>query len=79
MAVIKGIPHIATDDCKGCGLCVFICPESVLSINSAEVNLKGYNPTFVESRDQCIACISCALMCPDIAISVERITGKKEN
>lgn len=78
MASAKGIPYIATDSCKGCGLCVFVCPESVLAIDSTAVNRKGYHPATVEAADRCIACISCALMCPDVAITIERFSKRKE-
>ncbi len=74
----KGIPHIAVDTCKGCGLCVSVCPGSVLRMNTAVVNAKGYNPVVVEAVEKCIACISCALICPDVAISIEQIAGKPE-
>lgn len=78
MAGSKGIPHIAADRCKGCGLCVSVCPESVLSLSDTEANLRGYHPAAVLAVDRCIACISCALMCPDMAITFERIPKQKE-
>lgn len=76
MAGSRGIPHIAADICKGCGLCISVCPESVLSINNAEVNIRGYHPATVEAGDRCCACISCALMCPDMAITIERLSKR---
>ena len=78
MASSRGIPHIAVDSCKGCGLCVFFCPESVLAIDSTAVNVKGYHPATVAAADRCIACISCALICPDVAITVERFAKQTE-
>lgn len=75
----KGIPHISADSCKGCGLCVSVCPGSVLNLDTAAVNAKGYNPAVVGAVEKCIACISCALICPDVAISVEEIAGRKES
>ncbi|RZW20129.1 MAG: hypothetical protein EX260_06950, partial [Desulfobulbaceae bacterium] len=37
MADRRGIPHIAVERCKGCGLCVSVCPEAVLSIDESRV------------------------------------------
>ena len=35
--------------CKGCGLCISVCPKkSLLSLNLSKVNSKGYNPAHVE-------------------------------
>jgi len=79
MAGGKGIPHIAVDSCKGCGLCVFFCPESVLSIDTNSLNSRGYHPAAVTDGDRCIACISCGLICPDAAISIERFAKAKEH
>ncbi|SHO47550.1 4Fe-4S dicluster domain-containing protein [Desulfopila aestuarii] len=78
MAGIQGIPHIAVDRCKGCGLCVSVCPQSVLAISDGAVNVKGYQPAIVAEPERCIGCTSCALICPDVVISVERIPVKKE-
>ena len=60
---------IEKDRCKGCGLCVDVCPKKVLEI-SAEVNTKGYFPAKVEKGPRCIGCRMCAIMCPDVAIEI---------
>ena len=73
MAGKRGIPHIAVDSCKGCGLCVSVCPESVLSIDTAGVNLLGYYPATVDSGEKCQGCLSCALICPDVAFTIELV------
>ena len=71
MAGRRGIPHIAVDSCKGCGLCVSVCPETVLTIDESYVNLKGYYPVAVESVENCLGCLSCALICPDVCFTIE--------
>ncbi|MGD9366265.1 MAG: ferredoxin family protein [Desulfobacteraceae bacterium] len=60
---------IETDTCKGCGLCVSVCPKKVLEI-SKEVNTKGYFPAFQARPDDCVRCAICCNMCPDVAISI---------
>lgn len=58
--------------CKGCGLCIDVCPMHIISLDLSKVNAKGYNPAHVAEMEKCIGCASCALMCPDAVITVER-------
>lgn len=60
------------DRCKGCGLCVSVCPKKILAIDTSQVNKKDYRPVSCTDMDACIACGNCALMCPDGVISVYR-------
>ena len=57
--------------CKGCGLCVLVCPKKLISL-SQEINAKGYNPAAITDQSACIACAFCATMCPDAVITVEK-------
>lgn len=61
------------DICKGCELCVFVCPKKIISLNKEIINSKGYNPAYITDESLCIACGSCAIMCPDSVITVERL------
>lgn len=61
------------DICKGCELCVSVCPKKIISLNKKVINSKGYNPAYITNEDLCIACGSCAIMCPDSVIKVERL------
>jgi 2-oxoglutarate ferredoxin oxidoreductase subunit delta len=58
--------------CKGCGLCVSVCPKNVLEI-SKSVNAKGYFPAFQARPEDCITCAVCCTMCPDVAITITEV------
>ncbi len=63
--------EIEIERCKGCGLCVEVCPEQVLEIGR-EINLSGYQHVVVVQAEACIGCCRCAEMCPDTALAVWR-------
>ena len=58
--------------CKGCGLCVTVCPKKILELDTSRVNVKGYNPIVATDENACISCAFCALICPDLVISVNK-------
>ena len=50
--------------CKGCMICVEMCPVKILELNSsfkAEVKDMG----------RCIGCMNCSNYCPELAVTVE--------
>ncbi|MFP4662154.1 MAG: 4Fe-4S binding protein [Halanaerobiales bacterium] len=55
--------------CKGCKLCINVCPVSILEM-SDQINHKGYHPVKVFDIEKCISCGLCALVCPDLVIEV---------
>lgn len=61
------------DACKGCELCVTVCPVKIIELNKEKINNKGYSPAYVIDQEKCIACGSCAIICPDSVIRVERL------
>ena len=71
----KGRITIDRELCKGCYLCVSVCPNELISV-SDELNQKGYYPAEFtgdgNEEKHCIACVMCATICPDIAIEVYR-------
>nr|WP_325257299.1 4Fe-4S dicluster domain-containing protein [uncultured Oscillibacter sp.] len=59
------------DRCKGCGLCVAVCPKHILTLESG-TNVKGYHPASCTEEAACIGCASCAKMCPDSIIAIQK-------
>lgn len=73
----KGKITIDRELCKGCYLCISVCPDQLIAI-SDKLNQKGYYPVeFIEEgieeeNCRCTGCATCAIVCPDIAIEVYR-------
>ncbi|HIU25251.1 MAG TPA: 4Fe-4S dicluster domain-containing protein [Candidatus Copromorpha excrementigallinarum] len=59
------------DLCKGCELCISVCPKKLLALDAA-VNIKGYRPAFCTDEESCIGCAGCARICPDSVITIEK-------
>ncbi len=55
--------------CKGCRICIELCPQQVLR-ESETVNAKGYHlPEVVpEKNGACVHCEFCTMVCPEFAI-----------
>lgn len=63
---------IDAERCKGCGLCVRLCPKNIVALSKTRLNSKGYHPAEITDIEACIACASCARTCPDTAIEIEK-------
>jgi len=61
---------IDTERCKGCGLCVAVCPNNCI-VMSKKSNKNGYFPAHSNNTD-CTGCAVCAIICPDVVIEVYR-------
>lgn len=72
MAKVRGAVEVNKEICKGCNLCVVACPTDVLALN-ANVNIKGYNYSYMKDAEACIGCANCADVCPDACITVYRV------
>ena len=54
---------VQNENCKGCGLCIPVCPTKQLSF-SGKFNANGYNYIQV-ANDNCIGCGFCYYSCPE--------------
>ena len=68
----KGRVLIDTGRCKGCGLCVSVCPVHILRMAEGWYNAKGYTPVEVTDPQACTGCATCAVICPDMVFTVYR-------
>lgn len=64
--------EVREEFCKGCGLCVSVCPKKILELSTDKTNSKGYTPMRIVDVEKCIGCLSCAKMCPDVVIRIEK-------
>lgn len=59
----RGRIEIRASECKGCGLCIAVCPVTVL--NFAEtLNIQGYRPVVYLGKG-CTGCGICFYVCPE--------------
>lgn len=56
--------------CKGCYLCVNVCPKGVL-VPSDEIGAKGFPIVQIDNDKECVGCGACFKMCPDYCIEIK--------
>jgi 2-oxoglutarate ferredoxin oxidoreductase subunit delta len=59
---------VTVERCKGCGLCVAVCPPAVLTLGA--LNARGYPAVVLTDNGRCTSCAACALVCPECALDV---------
>lgn len=60
---------IDKEKCKGCFLCVDVCPKKILK-KGTNYNSKGNYTVYVDDpNNECLGCALCAKRCPDMAIT----------
>ncbi len=59
------VPTMEVDDelCKGCQLCIGVCPKSVIAI-SEKLNTASYHPAYY-TGENCTGCSLCYYACPE--------------
>lgn len=57
---------VNTKYCKGCEICVQVCPKNVLAMNDRA-------KAMVVAIGDCTGCLNCEIYCPDFAINVEEV------
>jgi 2-oxoglutarate ferredoxin oxidoreductase subunit delta len=68
----KGRIVVDEEMCKGCELCINVCPYDLISM-ADHYNGKGYKPAeLVDPENRCTGCTLCAMICPDAVITVFR-------
>ncbi len=69
MAIKTEKMKINKEWCKGCMLCVNICPYAALEL-AENVNKKGQRYVVLKYPEKCTGCGLCAIMCPDCVIEI---------
>ena len=61
--------QIDSQFCKGCGLCIQVCPRKVLGKGDRR-NRAGYSLPQILALENCGVCLLCEMTCPDLALTV---------
>ena len=66
---LKDVVTLKLDEkkCVGCGMCLLVCPHSVLSLTNGTAE--------IVNRDACMECGACSRNCPAEALSVQSGVG----
>lgn len=64
--------RINRDWCKGCGICVALCPKQVLELDQSD-------KAVAVRLEDCICCKLCEIRCPDLAIEIIVDEGKRDD
>ncbi len=62
--------------CKGCTICVEVCPEDSLIMQPVGDRWQG-SIAVVKDIESCVACMLCEIQCPDFAIEVTKVKKPK--
>lgn len=61
--------------CKGCSICVQVCPQESLEVLES-FNQAGYFYPAMKDGADCTGCGACVKLCPDFAVTVYEIVEK---
>lgn len=65
-SIIRNELEITPQWCKGCDICVRMCPEKCLELNANQI-------VTIPRPDDCTGCRICEWLCPDFAIKLHKI------
>jgi len=60
---------INQERCKGCLLCLSVCPKKSLTVEQ-KLSRRGVKAAKFKDGAQCIGCAMCAVICPDACIEI---------
>jgi 2-oxoglutarate ferredoxin oxidoreductase subunit delta len=63
--------------CKGCELCIPVCPVDILEM-SDRTNSHGHRVITVSDMSPCTGCTLCARICPDQVFVVYKDLSERE-
>lgn len=66
---------VSEELCKGCGICIALCPLKVL-VKSDKLSPRGVYPPVSTGGNKCTGCRMCEYYCPDFAVYV--VTEEKK-
>ena len=66
---MKNRIQVDREYCKGCQLCLAVCPKNVYELSRVR-NPKGYMVPRPVRPEDCVGCLLCEMTCPDMAITV---------
>jgi len=76
---MRGTITVDEARCKGCALCVNVCPKKIILI-ADHFNPQGYRPAkLVDPTGFCTGCLLCSTVCPDVAITVYRESARRQS
>ena len=58
------------DRCKGCRICVSVCPYEALAMSTDKTDRGYFYPV---ENGKCTACKQCLYACPDFVLSVHKV------
>ena len=79
----KVIVEVIREKCKGCELCVLICPQGCLHLDESTFNTNGFHAAsyvYKGMKGHCNACGLCYMVCPDYAVvTIKKLKDKEKS
>jgi 2-oxoglutarate ferredoxin oxidoreductase subunit delta len=68
------MPKLSIEErmCRGCGLCVDVCPVDCFEFDDERRIAR------VKNSDDCLGCLSCQFLCPSTAVRVADVVLSKD-